>query len=627
MGVAEEGKTPRRRRRFSKGLQEQEIAEEMGQKENYRLELREAIRQLRDRGLYTAAKWAAEQLVGLEEEERPLTPSPAFIRTDRGSSSSSARRERRPRAGSHELLRGGGGGGTSYATPLVGRSHVAAMAAEYETPVFQETEVEHDRYMLAKAYFDTREYRRAAFMLRDTPGKKAFFLRCYSLYLAGEKRKEEEAIELEGPLGKNDAVNSDLPVLAQELSSSQKNGTLDPFGMYMYGIVLRENGHNTAARDILVKSVDAYPWNWSAWLELQALCTDISTLNSLELKDHWMKDFFLASTYLELQKNNEGLQKYAKLQEVFPFSEYILGQIASGLYNSREYDQAENLYSDMLRYDPYRVDGMDIFSNILYVKESFASLSHLAHRVFSTDKYRPESCCIIGNYYSLKGQHEKAVLYFKRALKLNKNYLSAWTLMGHEYVEMKNTPSAIDTYRRAVDINPRDYRAWYGLGQTYEILALPNYALYYYRRAAHLRPDDARMWIAIGNCYDSGHLEMFDAAIKCYLRALRNNDNEGIAMHKLAKLHGNLGHHDEAAHYYKMNLERMEKEHNDGPEMMDALYYLANYYKHRKDFEAAEMYCSRLLDYGGPAKQNAKGLLQELKSGENLAMDVEQTTP
>ena len=50
---------------------------------------------------------------------------------------------------------------------------------------------------------------------------------------------------------------------------------------------------------------------------------------------------------------------------------------------------------------------MDVYSNILYVKEQFAALSHLAHRVASADKYRPETCCIIGNYYSLKGQHEK----------------------------------------------------------------------------------------------------------------------------------------------------------------------------------------------------------------------------
>ena len=182
---------------------------------------------------------------------------------------------------------------------------------------------------------------------------------------------------------------------------------------------------------------------------------------------------------------------------------------------------------------------MDIYSNILYVKEAFAALSHLAQRAALTNKYRPETACIIGNYYSLKGQHEKvgpvyledanqtgghpafartpgvkptqAVMYFRRALKLDQACLSAWTLMGHEYVEMKNPPAAIgagdlalflcqrssrsnagqrcvltsapyaEAYRRAVDLNPRDYRAWYGLGQTYELLHMPYYALFYFR--------------------------------------------------------------------------------------------------------------------------------------------------
>lgn len=53
---------------------------------------------------------------------------------------------------------------------------------------------------------------------------------------------------------------------------------------------------------------------------------------------------------------------------------------------------------------------MDIYSNILYVKEAFAALSHLAQRAALTNKYRPETACIIGNYYSLKGQHEKVRL-------------------------------------------------------------------------------------------------------------------------------------------------------------------------------------------------------------------------
>ena len=53
------------------------------------------------------------------------------------------------------------------------------------------------------------------------------------------------------------------------------------------------------------------------------------------------------------------------------------------------------------------MQGMDEYSNILYVKESPAAMSHLAHRVSLDDKYRPESCCIIGNYYSLSSMHEK----------------------------------------------------------------------------------------------------------------------------------------------------------------------------------------------------------------------------
>lgn len=51
--------------------------------------------------------------------------------------------------------------------------------------------------------------------------------------------------------------------------------------------------------------------------------------------------------------------------------------------------------------------GMDIYSNILYVKEMSAELSYLAHRAMSTEKYRPETCCIVGNYYSLKTIHNK----------------------------------------------------------------------------------------------------------------------------------------------------------------------------------------------------------------------------
>jgi hypothetical protein len=64
----------------------------------------------------------------------------------------------------------------------------------------------------------------------------------------------------------------------------------------------------------------------------------------------------------------------------------------------------------------FSVQGMDEYSNILYVKESPAAMSHLAHRVALDDKYRPESCCIIGNYYSLSAMHEKVACFLSTKL-------------------------------------------------------------------------------------------------------------------------------------------------------------------------------------------------------------------
>ncbi|KAM7475569.1 hypothetical protein LguiB_022812 [Lonicera macranthoides] len=579
----------------------------MGTKESCRNELRTAIRQLSSRCLYSASKWAAEQLIGIEQDPAKYTPS--HTRFQRGTSS--IRRRFRTT--------------DVHSTPSAGVSYVITPAPDDDN----DDVVDSDFYLLAKSYFDCREFKRAAHVLRDQTGKKAVFLRCYALYLAGEKRKEEEMIELEGPLGKSDALNHELVSLERELSMLRKNGTIDSFGLYLYGLVLKEKGNDNLACTVLAESVNSYPWNWSAWSELQSLCTTIETLNGLNLNNHWMKDFFLAAAYQELRMHNESLAKYEHLQGIFSFSNYIQAQVAKTQYSLREFEQVEVIFEELLRNDPYRVEDMDMYSNVLYAKECFSALSYLAHRVFLTDKYRPESCCIIGNYYSLKGQHEKSVMYFRRALKLNKKYLSAWTLMGHEYVEMKNTPAAVDAYRRAVDINPCDYRAWYGLGQAYEMMGMPFYALHYFRKSVFLQPNDSRLWIAMAQCYETDQLHMLEEAIKCYRRAANCNDREAIALHQLAKLHNELGRSEEAAFYYKKDLERMESEEREGPNMVEALLFLATHCKSQKRFEEAEVYCTRLLDYTGPEKETAKSLLRGIRFAQSgfPSMDVEHLPP
>ncbi|CAG8857420.1 4271_t:CDS:2, partial [Gigaspora margarita] len=78
----------------------------------------------------------------------------------------------------------------------------------------------------------------------------------------------------------------------------------------------------------------------------------------------------------------------------------------------------ESIFENIIKSDPYRLDDIDLYSNILYVLEGkSAKLSFLAHMSCHTDKFRSETMCIVGNYYSSKSEHEKAISYFRRALQ------------------------------------------------------------------------------------------------------------------------------------------------------------------------------------------------------------------
>jgi anaphase-promoting complex subunit 8 len=61
-----------------------------------------------------------------------------------------------------------------------------------------------------------------------------------------------------------------------------------------------------------------------------------------------------------------------------------------------EVDIAVDMFRQLTKDDPCRLENMDTYSNLLYVKEMRAELSHLAHHVSEVDKYRAETCCVIG---------------------------------------------------------------------------------------------------------------------------------------------------------------------------------------------------------------------------------------
>ena len=396
---------------------------------------------------------------------------------------------------------------------------------------------------------------------------------------------------------------------------------------------------------VLVESILEFPVNWSAWLDLCEVVVgqDTSIEQQVEqalqpsLATHYMYHFFCAHLMAHHhQAHEDALVLLERLYEPLPDqplfqSCHVKTQLAVVHYHLRELEQALQWFQETntKQQDRYNLDHKDVYSNILYVKEDRVALSHLAHEAVVIDKYRPETCCIVGNYYSLKQQRQKAVLYFQRALKLDRNYTSAWTLMGHEFVELKQTEQAMEAYRRAVNVSPKDYRAWYGLGQTYEFLNMHLYALFYYNKAAMLRPYDARMWCAVGQCFAALH--KIPDAIRAYERAVAQEDSEGIATQKLASLYRQQGRDEEAAQCYLRHLELRYLVTSQAPAThptldaivqgiameaveAEALLFLAQYHRTHGEFDTAALLCSRLVEYPGPEKEHAKGLLRDLRA-------------
>jgi anaphase-promoting complex subunit 8 len=462
--------------------------------------------------------------------------------------------------------------------------------------------------------------------------------------------------------------NPYLQQLSCELFDAYEKDQLDTFGLHVYGMVLKAAAStggipstmvlppdSPSPQSILIQSILQFPYNWSAWLDLADIIINSSSNQYVtsshsyssddngdelsivlphqrqverdieehlqpELGGHFMYHFFCAHLQAERQAHSDALVIYERWMEpsLFQGSPYLLSQFAVCSYHTRQFASAKSLLEDLHNHMPYRLDSMDVYSNILYVQEDSVALSQLAHIAVQVDRYRAETCVVVGNYYSLKHQRAKAIQYFQRALKMDPSFTSAWTLMGHEYVEWKQTANAMQAYRRAVQVAPGDYRAWYGLGQTYELLNMNLYALYYYKQATQLRPYDARMWCAVGMTY--AHLHRYSDAIRAYERALQQDDSEGVATQKLAALYRQQeGHEEKAAACYWRHLEiRHLVTHgnnaetiassnplgDDNPDSLEkklqgifvesteaeALLYLANYHRKHGEYEIAAVY-------------------------------------
>ncbi|WVO13137.1 hypothetical protein L204_100749 [Cryptococcus depauperatus] len=487
-------------------------------------DLRRTVRELRDRGLMVAVKWASELLMSLPREYRssnlafspppqvaPLPPRSPMTHHPRPSLGDFL-----PSPGPGAFARGNGG-------PSRGRTRHGLDIEE------EEDVLEEDEFQLARGYFDLKEYDRSAD--RKAQESLPHFL----------DTKEERM-----------ALYPALSSLVSELRDES-----DPYLIYLRGLCYMRLDRRSPAIKSFMES----------FISLKE-----------ELPSSPMLTFFAISCMLDLHTATDLVMTMIKeLLEIFPSSVHLQAQRALVYYHMRDFEAAEQEFDNVQKLDRFRMEEVDIYSNMLYVMNKQAKLGKLAHEYAEIDRNRAEVCCLIGNYYSSRSDHTKAITYFKRSLMLNREYLPAWTLMGHEFVELKNSHAAIEAYRKAIDVNTKDYRAWYGLGQAYELLDMPMYAIEYYNQATSLRPYDCRMWTALATVYEN--LRRIPDAILAHTRALLGADRiqTMTILLKLAGLHITLGQTEKAVGFHRKAVALGEKNGMGVAEMAGSFLTIAEW--------------------------------------------------
>ncbi len=106
--------------------------------------------------------------------------------------------------------------------------------------------------------------------------------------------------------------------------------------------------------------------------------------------------------------------------------------------------QADSAFRMAKRVEAHRVDGMAVYSTVLWHLRRDTALSYLAHEVVAVDRTSPQAWCVVGNCFSLQKDHDAAVKFFQRAVQVIMSYLHffnmlRWILRMHTHTPFSAT--------------------------------------------------------------------------------------------------------------------------------------------------------------------------------------------
>ncbi|KDO66522.1 hypothetical protein CISIN_1g004340mg [Citrus sinensis] len=240
----------------------------------------------------------------------------------------------------------------------------------------------------------------------------------------------------------------------------------------------------------------------------------------------------------------DALDVYLKLPHKHYNTGWVLSQVGKAYFEVVDYLEAERAFTLARRASPYSLEGMDIYSTVLYHLKEDMKLSYLAQELITTDRLAPQSWCAMGNCYSLQKDHETALKNFQRAVQLNPRFAYGHTLCGHEYVALEDFENGIRSYQSALRVDARHYNSWYGLGMVYLRQEKFEFSEHHFRMAFQISPHSSVIMSYLGTAMHA--LKRSGEAIEMMEKAILADKKNPLPMYQKANILLSLEKFDEA---------------------------------------------------------------------------------
>uniref|UniRef100_A0A1D1ZFP6 Cell division cycle protein 27 B n=1 Tax=Anthurium amnicola TaxID=1678845 RepID=A0A1D1ZFP6_9ARAE len=288
----------------------------------------------------------------------------------------------------------------------------------------------------------------------------------------------------------------------------------------------------------------------------------------------------------------DAMEAYLKLPSHHYNTGWVLSQVGKAHFELVDYFEADRAFSLARCISPYTLEGLDIYSTVLFHLKEEMKLSYLAQELISTDRLSPQAWCAMGNCYSLQKDHETALKNFQRAVHLNPRFTYAHTLCGHEYVALEDFENGIKCYQSALQVDERHYNAWYGLGVVYLHQEKFQFAEHHFRRAFRINPRSSVLMCYLGMALHS--LKKYEDALEMMEKAIVADVKNPLPMYQKANILASLERYDDALRVLEQLIEYTPRE--------SSIYALmGKIYKRGNMHDKAMFYFGLALDLKPPA--------------------------